>query len=76
MLKLEPGEAGRVLVPVPNRGLDLHLLDDRCRRDTAATDEEIDRLVLGGLGVSVRDIRVLRKAASQMMERRYRGGRG
>lgn len=77
MLKLEPREAAGVLLPIPNdHTAELSALDELCRNSTPkVAADEIDRATLMPLGVSRRDCRLLRDAADQMAERRYRGGR-
>jgi hypothetical protein len=81
MLKVEPGEAERVLVPLWQGSADqleilgLHvdglLRSGREREATATADQEI----LGnGLGLSPAEIEVLGEAASTLRDRRYRKG--
>jgi len=76
MLKLEPGEAARVLLARPNdRDLDglIHDIDMPLRRGDAAEAQELaDREVLQkGLGLSQKDCDLLREAAALLRQRRY-----
>jgi len=80
MLKLEPGEAERVLIPVW-RGdaaeID-HLGDHLDRLYRAGRGGEAlecaDREILQGLGLSVADIALLKSASEALQVRRCRGG--
>jgi len=76
MLKLEPKEAGRVLLPVangPGLGSLAGVLDRLCRERGALEAQRFaDREVLQKrLGLSERDCRMLRSAAETLMRRRY-----
>ena len=77
MLKLEPKEAASVIVPIPTEHTaDFSQIDAMARTSADQTvSEYIDRATLMNLGVSRRDCRLLREAAEEMAERRYRGGR-
>ncbi|MBM4037062.1 MAG: SAM-dependent DNA methyltransferase [Planctomycetes bacterium] len=78
MLKLEPTEAGNVLLAASGPG-DGHLdglareLDCMLRRgeQTAARDLADRTLLIGGLGLDEKDCRVLRRAADLLRQRRY-----
>jgi len=71
MLKLEPSEAGRVLIPLPGRRELPSLLSDldtliRNKNEDAASDSA-DRIVLRrGLGLSATECVAFREAAAQM----------
>ena len=77
MLKLEPKEAASIIVPIPaEHTADFSKIDTMARTSADRTvSEYIDRATLMTLGVSRRDCRLLREAAEEMAERRYRGGR-
>jgi hypothetical protein len=76
MLKLEPTEAGRVMLPSPNRAYNLNQwaieLDDIARKkgDRLCSDRADQMLLRRGLGLSADDIRLLRDAADTLHQRR------
>jgi adenine-specific DNA-methyltransferase len=76
MLKLEPSEAERVLVPSLPANTDLEdfaaELDRiaRTRGDSACNDAANERLLRRGLGLSVADIAILSSAAAELRTRR------
>ena len=76
LLKMEPREAQRALVPVPSVRCALDELDDICRRQSV--DEvrgRVDREVLQhALGLTERDCRLLRQGRETLLTRRLRTG--
>jgi adenine-specific DNA-methyltransferase len=74
MLKLEPGEAQRILIPIPRSNLETVALelDDMLRRGHGAEITTLaDTVVLkGGLGLTKGDIARLRSAADELEQNR------
>ena len=76
MLKLEPTEAGRVMLPAPNRSYNLKdwaiEWDDIARKkgDRHCSDRADQMLLRRGFGLSASDIRLLRDAADTLHQRR------
>jgi hypothetical protein len=71
MLKLEPSEAEKVLVPLPNRRDVGHLLSELdgliCGKNEEGASDSADRVVLRrGLGLSGSECVALRQAAAEM----------
>lgn len=78
MLKLEPREAARVAIPMPERliNTDFSAMDALARAgDPSELTNRIDTMLLGDLGLTQNDCRLLNNAAEQLMQRRYAGGR-
>jgi len=82
MLKLEPREAARVLVPAPpDTATAVSLTDELDHLVRAGREDEAcglaDRVVLqDGLGLSAGDCRLLRDGARELLERRHERGAG
>ena len=76
MLKLEPGEAGRVVLPGVRGNDNLEALAveldqiARSRGDEACSRRADQYLLRGGLGLSAADVRLLRESAILLRERR------
>jgi hypothetical protein len=80
MLKLEPGEAGHVVLPCPGNRSQLddlaEELDELARKQgDAASAQAADRQLLQkGLGLSVADCNLLRNGAETLRSRRMTRG--
>ena len=78
MLKLEPSEAGRMLIARPSS--DVTGMFEVCNRlmrhgDGEAVQQMVDRWLLQDqLGLDAADCRTLRSASKLLMERRYLRG--
>lgn len=74
MLKLEPRESGRVLVPhIPDaRGAAIELDALSRRHDAASVSDVVDAAAAAAIGLSKSDTRRLREAARLLRERRTR----
>lgn len=74
MLKLEPREARNVLLAVPEAdAFDATLFErvDALLRDGEGVRALVDTVVLSSLGLSTREIDLLRDSAAQLRDRRY-----
>jgi hypothetical protein len=81
MLKLEPTEAGRVIIAAPARAATDALAKDldniaRTRGDDAARRHADTVLLRRGIGLTTQDCALLREAATALHERRYQRNAG
>lgn len=79
MLKLEPTEAERVLIPAPRSAVKAALANEldlisRTKGEDAARHHADSILLRRGLGLSSSDCALLRQAATCLLERRYQRG--